>query len=327
MRISKSAELQQAALSFIDAYPKIDADGLDTYNQEYFKRYLEKINYQTYLACHLLDIADKKASFKKVIDLGGGIGFQTAFLASLDRNWKVHYVDADKASFDAAQKLNAQLKHNNIEYHLGELSDVSALVDKDCLVISRDVIEHIYDLSAFFSLSSNAGLNVHNTAAIKDSILRNREFEAIHRRAELIGNRSTIIKSRDSTQSYFELREQYVRNKKPELGPHYIKALAEETRGLAFDDIDLFLSNKSYPKYHLEFLGSNTCDPRTGNWAERLLSKSQYQVLAGETKLEFHYPKYNTLDNKGMRKVLLQILNIFAQSGIHQIKPSFSIAY
>ena len=327
MRISKSNQLEQKALHFIKRYSALDAEGLDAYNRDYFHRYAEKLQYQAYMACHLLEIADSHRTFKRVIDLGGGIGFQTAFLASLNRDWEVFYLDADLASCRAAEQLNKQLGLEGVTYYQGELNDLIEIIDKDCLILSRDVIEHIYDLQGFFRLSARAGLNIHNTAAVKDSMLRNAEFERIHKVAELLGNTSEAIKARDHASSYFRLREEIIQAANPNLTAEKVKALAELTRGLAKTDILKFLEQESYPDKHLELLGTNTCDPYTGNWAERLLSRSQYEQLAGDLKLQFYYPKYNALDNKGMRKMMLQILNIFAQSGIHQIQPSFSIVY
>ena len=327
MEISKNHELLQAALEFKQAYIKLEPSQLDPYNQQYYKRYLHKLDYSLYLTCHLIEIADQQGRFNKVIDLGGGIGFQSAFLASLGRDWEVHYLDADEASFRSAQLLNAQIDLKNIHYHQGELTVLEDLLDQDCLIISRDVIEHIYDLKSFFKLSAKAGFNVHNTAAIKDSWLRAREFEAIHRRAELEGNPSATIKSRDNRQSYFGMRLDLIRSSKPDLAPEHQQAMAEASRGLALEDLKHYIQTEEYPEGHLSLLGTNTCDPLTGNWAERTLSKTQYGLLAGNLELAIHYPKYNLLDNQSSRKALLSILNIFAQSRIHQIQPSFSIAY
>jgi hypothetical protein len=168
---------------------------------------------------------------------------------------------------------------------------------------------------------------VHNTAAIKNHIFRKKEFISIHSRAENLGNKSAVLKARDQSESYLEIRKLIIKDVVPTLSEDEVTLKAKETRGLIKKDIAHYLKRGEYPKHHLTCLGTNTCDPITGNWAERLLNKSEYQLYADKLPLHFTYLKYNSIENSSLKKSLLACLNIFAKLPIHQVQASFNIVY
>ncbi len=304
-----------------------DNIGLDPYNFKYIQHYLSKVKYNLYIVSDILQKAGDLNQYKRIIDLGGGIGFNTAFIKSLNLEAEIIYLDVDEVS-----AKDAQLFHKNIglvadKYLLGDLADHQNIVDESTLICSRDVIEHIYDLASFFKISAKAKYNVHNTAAVKNHIFRKNEFRSIHNRAENTGNKSEILKARDGSEAYLETRKTIIRTLDPSLDEHQVTLKAAATKGLIKKDIERYLLSDKYPEYHIRCLGTNTCDPFTGNWAERLLSKDEYQLYADPIRLKFTYLKYNSVENSIFKKGLLACLNIFAKLPIHQVQASFNIVY
>lgn len=325
----ESSYIAPVANRFKQAMLSVDIDALDcdAYNKSYIRRYLEKLDYNIYLAVHLYEKSSQSHSEVTVVDLGGGCGFNSAFYAFLLSTEKLVYLDIDPESKRAAVALHEALGISKIEYRVGGLEAIEDLLHQETVLLSRDVIEHVYDLEAFFTLSSKAGSNVHNTAAMKPSLFRSSEFKAIHHRAEKKGNDSKLSKQRDQTRPYLELRKELISEMGLHLVPSEIERLAKATRGLNVSDIQRFVKHGLSPRHHLACLYTNTCDPLTGNWAERCITKSDYQKFAGPTGLRFSYPKWNSFALTGAKKWAMQTLNIFALSRMHRIQPSLTIAY
>ncbi|MTT24966.1 SAM-dependent methyltransferase, partial [Parabacteroides merdae] len=61
------------------------------------------------------------------------------------------------------------------------------------------------------------------------------------------------------------------------LSPAEAKEAARKTRGLTFPHIHKAVKTGSYPLLKDAF---NTCDPRNGNWTERILPIETYRSLA-----------------------------------------------
>lgn len=329
MKISRDKWLADKAERFISLLKKIDLNdlGLSAYNLAYAQRYLERPYYNLYLSCFNLELAGKLDQYGNIIDLGGGVGIHSAFLSFLEIDAEIIYIDVDPDSTTAAKTLHRAMGLDVHSYHTGELMDLEDKLNHDSLIMSRDVIEHVYDLASFFELSSKAGLNIHNTAAIQNSLFRYKEFEKIHEMAEFKGNSSEHIKSRDSKRSYFNLREEIIRELSPDLNATQLAIAVNQTRGLMEKDIKAFIEHGILPPYHKKTLHSNTCDPYTGNWAERTLTPADYALYAKDIQLDFHYPKYNALDHRGLKRMSMKALNIFASLPLQKIQPSFSIVY
>jgi 2-polyprenyl-3-methyl-5-hydroxy-6-metoxy-1,4-benzoquinol methylase len=328
MRFSKNKDLNNKAVEFVKAYRKLktEALSLDKYNQVYVKKYLEKLEYNTYLACHLLEGLNLE-SYNSVIDLGGGIGFNTAFFSFIGCK-NVVYFDVDKISTRDAKTINASLGLTNIEYYSTGFEDLIKIDLSQSLVCSRDVIEHIYDLPAFFEITQPAKLNRHNTAAVLNSVFRKKEFKNIHHNAEHIGATSEIKKQRDSTSAYFDLRKTIIADIVPQKTEAELLQLTKATRGLIKADIEQFLFSSKLPLFHSAVLHSNTCDPNTGNWAERTLSFANYKLLAQAMPLKFRLVKYNEFDGNFLKKGALRFLNFALRiSKNERLCPSFSVEY
>lgn len=76
---------------------------------------------------------------------------------------------------------------------------------------------------------------------------------------------------------YYALRLHYIQLHFPALSPAEAKEAARKTRGLTFPHIHKAVKTGSYPLLKDAF---NTCDPRNGNWTERILPIETYRSLA-----------------------------------------------
>lgn len=304
----------------------VGALDLDAYNQRYVDRYRYHLRYNAYLAQHLVDAAHLSQEPEEVIDLGGGIGFNTTYLRLRFPSARICYVDVDPESTKAAQMIHKALGMEGIEYFCGELSELGNRIGARSFICSRDVIEHIYDLEAFFQLSKQAMANAHNTSAIHGSWFRHREFARIHAEAELVGHPEGVKKSRDNRKSYLSMRTRIIEEAYPDLNSTAIHALATSSRGLNFADIQRFVSSGVYPQALKSCLYDNSCDPYTGNWAERCIRPRDYRALAADVALCFRYPAYNTYQT-GWKRFALYILNGITYLPIHRIQASFTLVY
>ena len=331
MVYSDNSNLNLHAIDFVKTYKSLNIRrlDLDPYNLKYLNLYLGKLQYNTYLACELLYDFESIKNTKTIIDFGGGIGFNSAFF-SLVGFEKVIYVDVDEKSLKDAQHINKHLGINNIEYITG---DAKLLVDldlSDCIICSRDVIEHIYNLKEFFKITSAAKFNRHNTAAIKNSIFRRKEFKRIHQNAEYEGNAGFVLKKRDDSRPYSELRKSIVVDLLSEGDSYNLNRIVKSTRGLDLNDIRQYLKSGIYPEHHIETLGSNTCNPYTGNWAERTLSFKEYKMFSDDLslRLKLKLANYNTYNQPLSKKIMLQFLNFtLATLESERLAPSFTIMY
>ncbi|MBT8327529.1 MAG: class I SAM-dependent methyltransferase [Bacteroidia bacterium] len=331
MKFSNNKKLDLLAQSFVDKYKALNSStlNLDPYNSAYAAQYLEKIEYNTYLACELLKNIDAIDSYDRVFDFGGGIGFNSAFFSFVGFK-EVIYVDIDSLSKKDAQTINSALGFNNITYLTSDYTIFKEFDLTKALICSRDVIEHIYDLKSFLLLSSKAKTNRHNTAAVSNSFFRKNEFLKIHHNAEFVGNQNNISKERDSSEPYIQIRETILRDLNPNISEIKLDVLLGQTRGLIKKDIIAFLEDGRLPEHHTSMLNTNTCDPLTGNWAERTLSFKNYEQLASSTgvQLDFNLVDYNTYNQPILKKIALSLLNSITKlSQNERLCASFTLNY
>lgn len=328
MKYSSNSVLHAKAKAFVEKYKSLSNQSLslDEYNANYLKKYLKKTEYNTYLACQLIDGLDIK-KFENVIDIGGGIGFNAAFFQFIGFE-NVIYFDVDPISTKDAKQINTALGITQIDYYSDGYEGLIKFDLSNSLVCSRDVIEHIYDLPSFFEITKPAKLNRHNTAAVYNSYFRSSEFKAIHHRAENEGQITKTKKQRDSKASYLALRTEIIQNLLKDKIPEDLRLAAVRTRGLTKLDIEKYLDSGVLPKHHTITLHSNTCDPITGNWAERTLPFKDYKLLAGNTPLSFKLLRYNTFNGNILKKMTLGFLNLLLiRTKSQRLCPSFTIQY
>ena len=124
------------------------------------------------------------------------------------------------------------------------------------MLIATDLIEHVYDLSAFFAnlvAIDNKMQMLFTTASTPFNPYVKRRLHRL----------MTIWEK-----EYYALRLHYIQLHFPALSPAEAKEAARKTRGLTFPHIHKAVKTGSYPLLKDAF---NTCDPRNGNWTERIL--------------------------------------------------------
>ncbi|MEW5733659.1 MAG: hypothetical protein AB1921_02330 [Thermodesulfobacteriota bacterium] len=306
---SLRAALTEAALHLKMTIPKADVSGLSEYNRAYLGRKLAVLDDVLCLYATILGLAlartGKKLSETTFVEYGAGLGLMS-LLAVRAGVGTVIVNDIYDVSVEDAGKLGRILGLAPARSVCGTLEDVLRTTQDQGLridaVASYDVIEHVYDASGLFhllaalpgpvSVTMASGANPYNPRIARPIRRLHHDVETRNREPE------PGRKERDCLLSYREARAEIVRQCFQEAGrrpgEQETQALAERTRGMDAADIrqavSWYLTKGALPAGPAH--PSNTCDPYTGNFAERLmcpgelsgiLSKNGFRarVLAG----------------------------------------------
>ena len=249
-----------------------------------------------------------------LVDYGGGCAFLSQF-AKLYGVAKVIYVDISSESTQTAAELKRVLGIGPDVIIHGDSRDFKDWcaennVVPDCLV-SVDVIEHIYDLDAFFAdlLAVNPSMKmVFTTASNPCNRLKVRKLRKVMLSDE---------QGRWDEKGFYAQRLDFIRQRFLQLTENELEYWARNTRGLVFDDIEKAVAEKS-PNTAIDRY--NTCDPRTGSWTERVLPLSEYRRLLAKHKriLRVENGFFDTnrpQPKKAFRALLNGIIRIFPHLG------------
>jgi 2-polyprenyl-3-methyl-5-hydroxy-6-metoxy-1,4-benzoquinol methylase len=285
------SRIESAAAALAPVFRTLDTQQLDV--SDYTRRYLD--DYRALLVPTLqlhghllaLALADGPEDLRQavLVDYGGGSGL-LSLLARAAGVETVVYTDIYDVACRDAQALARAIGCEADAYLEGDVDDVLARLEQLGLeptaVASYDVIEHIYDIDAFLTAlprfsGGQLTLVMASSANAAHPLVR-RHIVRAQRKAELRERAPEWgHKERDSLQSYLAIRRQIVRDRLAVIGfvpdEIAIERLAAATRGLAHADVqsavDRFAETGAYPP-ELDH-PTNTCDPRTGNWAEHLM--------------------------------------------------------
>lgn len=267
-------DIRQAAKTLVSQLKAIDYERLpiSKYNKCYIARLKPVLSYymKIYADCLLKGLESVGSAPKDItfIDYGGGSGF-LSMLAKQAGIGRVIYIDLNPDSVDMIRVLKA-LAGTGPDIILHGDSDTladwcSANKVKPQLLIATDLIEHVYDLSAFFAnlaAIDNKMQMLFTTASTPFNPYVKRKLHRLMTTWE---------------KEYYALRLHYIHLHFPALSPAEAKEAARKTRGLTFPHIRKAVENGSYPLLKDAF---NTCDPRNGNWTERILPIETYRSLA-----------------------------------------------
>ena len=204
------------------------------------------------------------------MDYGAGLG--TLFLlAGLVGFKQVYFNDYFPKWAGFAQTICNKL---GITVHGFISGDIDAVIDYAKtnhvhidIIASRNVAEHIYNLRHFYTTLYQSGItslcyatttaNFHNPAMRIKHILYHAKVEKLQ---------------------FKKQRAEYITELVPEITAPDLQQLVDITRGRAFADfsnaVELYLKKQPVPP--VEFLRTNTCDCRTGVWAENLITRNNY---------------------------------------------------
>lgn len=253
----------------------------------YLKRYIDNLKFYLNLDFDLIELASrrisKNVSESTLIDFGGGIGL-FSMLAKYSGFSKVIYVDIDQNSLEDAQKIASSIGYSADSYILleSDMFSKSELMLPD-VVVSRDVIEHVYSLNDFLQSATALGWNemIHNTSANPKNLWLKRYFKDVHLKAEFEGYKDDLgHKDSQSTKSYFQIRREYINSLIPDILEEELDSLSLSSRGYRLEDIREIIKSGQLAFPTKSQVSTNTCDPNTGNWAERLLFEFEYRAIA-----------------------------------------------
>ncbi|MEP7256650.1 MAG: methyltransferase domain-containing protein [Ferruginibacter sp.] len=225
----------------------------------------------------------KDISAVSFIDYGAGLG--TLFLLAGTAGFKqVYFNDYFPQWADYAKIICSKLDITLTGFISG---DIDAVIDHGKkndvyfdIVASRNVVEHIYDLRSFYSKLYQSNLTTvcyATTTANYHNIAMRLKHYWYHNKAEKT--------------TYQKQREEYIKELMPAASSNDLLQLVKLTRGRAFKDftnaIDMYFLKKPLPP--VEFLGTNTCDCKTGVWAEHLITKKNYDDIIQNAGFTMEY--------------------------------------
>ena len=148
------------------------------------------------------------------------------------------------------------------------------------IVASRNVVEHIYKLRDFYTKLYLSGITdvcyATTTANYHNPAMRLKHYWHHHQVEK---------------KQYKNQRAVYIKELVPSINTADLDALIKLTRGKAFEDftdaIDLYFKKQPVPA--IEFLRSNTCDCKTGVWAENLLTRKNYVDIIEQAGFKAEY--------------------------------------
>jgi 2-polyprenyl-3-methyl-5-hydroxy-6-metoxy-1,4-benzoquinol methylase len=284
-KIESGAESLAAAISALDLQ-QLD---ISHYTRRYVDDYRVLLVPTFQLHAHLLALAlaDGPDDLREavLVDYGGGSGL-LSLLARAAGVGTVVYTDIYDVACRDARVLGEAIGCEADSYLVGDVGELLAHLDQRELeataVASYDVIEHVYDIEAFFATLPRAStgpltLVMASSANAAHPLVRRRTMR-FQRQVELTARPGEWgHKERDSLQPYRAIRRQIVLDRLALRGiaadPTAVERLAAATRGLANADVqsavDRFAESAGYPPEPDH--PTNTCDPHTGNWAEHLM--------------------------------------------------------
>ena len=250
---------------------------ISSYNKTYIARIHGAIPYYLEIFARLIregiDSAGLPLEEITLVDYGGGSGF-LSILAKRMGIGKVIYIDLNPKSVEAAGILKKEAEAGPdiiLEGNSDRLADWCREQSiRPHLLIATDLIEHVYDLKPFF-----ADLTSINPSLIMTFTTASTPYNPIIKRRLhkfMAGNETGTLE----TPNYYTIRKDFIAKQYPNMSSKEQEQWTKQTRGLIYDDIRRAIENGEIPTppdHH------NTCDPRTGNWAERILPIRTYREI------------------------------------------------
>lgn len=315
---------------------------LSNYSKKYLLNYQTNhtffINHYTQVFKNAVSKIPKPIGEIIVLDYGGGCGLMS-FLAKLSGVKMVIYNDIFETSTHDAQTISNVFKLTIDYFVTGDIDSMAHFIENNKLpvdlIISIDVLEHIYNLETWFLTLKKiqpAFTLYFNTGANPKNPLINYKLMQYQQNAELLGKEKKWgWKERDAYEPFFNIRKALIQQYQPHLNENDMELLAQKSRGLIKKDIeflvDTFLEtgNINYVMKH----PTNTCDPLTGNWTEHLIDL--YWLLKILKQNGFHaeieHNKYALSDSmiKNLPKMLLNFCLLLVKKDTLWFSPTYSL--
>ncbi len=271
-----------------------------------------------------------------LIDYGAGNGL-LGLLAKYGGFGKVYCNDLSADFLHAAKQLAAAMKITLDGFIEGDIDQVKEYFNCSLpnVIVGTDVVEHIYNLEHFFSKVKEinpAMVTVMSTACNPANYFKVNEFKKLQVKDEWYGGRpgDNALFGETAMEPFIETRKKIIADYcKEQLNAVQISQLATATRGLRKDDIekavDKFINDKVMPV--LIPHPTNTCDPMTGSWSERLLGFDEYKQIYSNAGFDFKIYDgfYNEYENSIKSKILFLLNRMIPVAG-HRLSPFVILA-
>jgi hypothetical protein len=252
------------------------------------------------------------------VDYGGGWGI-LSFLAKEAGFKTVIYNDINRKSTSDAEIISKEMGIFIDHFISGDSDDFVTRMEminiSPDLICGFDVVEHIYDLENWLltmNRLSNPQYVLMTGANPKNPIISCR-LKKLHFISE-----NQVCKNNircDETYlnaSFLEERSNILKNACPQLNETEVMSLAHETRGLRKADIEQVAQDyleKGETNYIMDH-PTNTCDPYTGSWTERLLDLKNLTSFCESNNMEIEITNSNyCYSGKKMLDVVKYIVN------------------
>lgn len=320
-------KIQEVAFQLQDDLLQLDIDALDVTEsvKSYFRFDLTKLTYvskcNAFILYHLLMNTKLQKSNLIIVDHGAGIGLFSFLVKRMGYTCISH--DLFDEYLDGIRKIGTALNARPDYFVLGDTNALVAYCHFHDLNIfglaSRNVIEHLPDYQEFFNEIASLGtegfrLVITTSANIHNPLVKRLHLK-IHMEYELKGSRVDMDHpDLDESLSGIQLRSQLIKSHFPHLDSETIKTLAILNRSYTKKDIikrtELYIQSGQWPSPPQEF--SNTCDPISGAWVERLVAYSDYQTAANAAgfSIEALSGFYNTNYSSFLKNCISYVFNV-----------------
>ncbi len=319
-------KIQEVAFQLQKDLLQLDIDKLAVSEsvKSYFRFDLTKLTYvskcNAFILYHLLKDGKFLKSNSIIVDHGAGIGLFSFLVKRMGYTCLSH--DLFDEYLDGIRKIGTSLNARPDYFVLGDTNALLAYCHFHDLNIvglaSRNVIEHIPDYRMFFNEIASLGGNefkvmITTSANIHNPLVKRLHLK-IHKQYEYKGSRLDMDNPElDETLSGIQLRSQLIQTNFPQLDSETVRTLAILNRSFTEKAIlqrtANYIQTGNWPAEPLEI--SNTCDPITGAWVERLVPFSDYQEAAGSAGFEAVAIAgfYNTNYSSFIKNCISYILN------------------
>lgn len=298
----------------------------DAYCRQYLQHLLQHRLFYLHIYAEVLQRLLQHTTLPKealsLVDYGAGNGLLGLFARHCGFG-TVYINDINSIFVDSARQL-AVILHLDIEGYIpGDIHNVNEVLKSHPphAIIGTDVIEHIYNLDDFFNqvtILNPAMITIFTTASNTSNPFKNKQLQQLQRKDEYEGGApgDYALYGGATTPAFITLRKQIIASAFPELTAAELQLLVQHTRGLQKDDIinatAQYCTTKQLPP--LLQHPTNTCDPITGSWTERLLTPAEYESIY--SRAGFTCTFYNGFYNSwcgGTKGMLLKCANTAIQ--------------